>query len=133
MRLCQRIYGLLNRPILGIQNDRSWNNGAVNTGKVIEQRVCVEQISTYIDVNIIKEDTWFVKLRYKDFVLVLTFSSMSLFLWSENVQYVVILWMLLAHLNEFSGDCLSAFCWLVLLLNIFENWHRIPWHSGALP
>lgn len=35
----------------------SWNNGAVNTGKVIEQRVCVEQISTYIDVNIIKEDT----------------------------------------------------------------------------
>lgn len=35
----------------------SWNNGAVNTGKVIEQKVCVEQISTYIDVNIIKEDT----------------------------------------------------------------------------
>lgn len=35
----------------------SWNNGAVNTGNVIEQRVCVEQISTYIDVNIIKEDT----------------------------------------------------------------------------
>lgn len=35
----------------------SWNNGAVNTGKVVEQKVCVEQISTYIDVNIIKEDT----------------------------------------------------------------------------
>lgn len=33
-----------------------WNNGVVNIGKVIEQKVCVEQIFIYIDVNIIKED-----------------------------------------------------------------------------
>lgn len=40
-----------------LMETESWSDGAVNTGRLVEQKVCVEQISTYIDVNITKEDT----------------------------------------------------------------------------